>query len=189
MTDPDSADAPPQLGRRRAASAISRLFGHMHRAPTPRHAWVVTQFRLERDPGVDAVRESTMRRMGSVPRFRSKLVVSRSEVGYFEEVGLDPDYHFVVNRDARTREEVERVIAEQNHWEHDPDRPLWRVVYMPDVDALDELQAATATKRGALLLLVISHAVSDGVGLVDVFLSKLIDPADAATLRMDSPES
>ena len=93
--DAKAAARVPQLGRRRRASGISQMIGHMNtyeKGPLP--LLVVTVLELETDPGVDVARRETIKRAGAIPRFRSRLLAHE---GYFEEVELDPDYHFVVH--------------------------------------------------------------------------------------------
>jgi len=159
-----STKPPPsahQPGRQRRVSSLSRFLGHMtHTTPVSKAVWVIAVIELEKNPGITVARRYLKERFMKMARFRSKLVTHRWG-GHWEEVAVEDGYHFEVACYGRpaSRADVDSVVSQQNAWAFDPNKPLWKVVHIPE------------TEQGkSVIIAVINHAIGDGVALVNVFI-------------------
>jgi diacylglycerol O-acyltransferase len=162
-----SAISNPKGGRKRAASATTRVFGHFMAEKTPRATWAVGVLKLEKDPGGDRLKEVLWNRLMKMARFRSKLVVSRHG-GYWQEL---PEAELIQLRDTgylweevcqnvdATMDDVNDVINQVNSWDYDRLKPLWRAQYCRKM-----------ADGSAVLICTINHGIGDGVSLVATLL-------------------
>jgi diacylglycerol O-acyltransferase len=156
----------PTPGRKRRASALTRLLGHMAmQQNNPQPVWIIGQLSLEKTLNPTELRRLMLPRVLAIPRFRSKLVV-HGRGGHYEEVEFDVGYHFetALYGERATMEQIDQVIANQNSWKFDPNRPLWKFVHIPETE-----------DGGSVIISVINHCMGDGVALVNVLLTKLCD--------------
>lgn len=167
-------------GRKRAASANTRVFGHFMAEKNPRATWAVGVMKLEKDPGGDILRDTLWQRIGKMGRFRSRLVVNRFG-GHWKELPVeellqlrDSGYLWseVCPDGTATMDDINEVINQGNSWEYDRHKPLWRVQYCRKM-----------ADGSATLIITINHAIGDGISLVATLLGlKDEDP------EHDSPE-
>jgi len=177
LADPSSPDKkerkqidPPlgQPGRRRAASATTRVFGHFMAEKSPQATWAVGVIKLSKDPGGDILREVLWSRLTKMGRFRSRLVVNRFG-GYWEEL---PESELLELRDSgylwsevlpdgnATMDDINEVINQCNSWDYDRHKPLWRAQYCRKM-----------ADGSAVLICTINHGIGDGISLVATLLS------------------
>jgi hypothetical protein len=154
-------------GRKRRASATTRIFGHFLAEKTPRATWCVGVLILERDPGGNILRDTLWSRLGSMGRFRSRLNVGRFG-GYWEEL---PETELLRLRDSGylwsevltdgkgTIDDLNAVVGATDEWNYDRHAPLWRAQY-----------ARKLADGRAGLIVCINHGIGDGVSLIATLL-------------------
>lgn len=121
-------------------------------------------------PDQEAVVDAVRARLVQLPRFRQRLWWPSPwrRPRWVPAGNLDWAWHVPVRRLPAPggRAALHRLVAELHVTPLPPDRPLWRLVLVPDVEP--GLAAA---------VLVAHHAVADGLGLVLQAL-RLLEPAD-----------
>lgn len=159
-------------GRKRAASANTRVFGHFMAEKNPRATWAVGVMVLEKDPGGDVLKNTLWSRITTMGRFRSRLHVSRFG-GHWKEF---PEEELINMRESgylwsevctdgnATMDDINEVINQGNAWEYDRHKPLWRAQYCRKM-----------ADGSAVLITTINHAIGDGISLVATLLG-LKDP-------------
>jgi len=155
-------------GRKRRASANTRVFGHFMAEKNPRATWAVGVMILEKDPGGDMLKNILWERITKMGRFRSELVVSRFG-GHFREL---PEDELIALREngylwsevctggEATMDDLNEVINLCNSWEYDRTKPLWRLQYCRKM-----------ADGKAALITTINHAIGDGISLVATLLN------------------
>jgi hypothetical protein len=123
-------------------------------------------------PTVEAVAAVIRSRLAALPRFRQRLEVASRwrRARWVEAAELDWSWHVAQRRlpGGGGRAALHRLVAELQAAPLPRDRPLWRLVVVPEVD------------RGrAAAILIVHHVVADGVGVVRQAL-RLLEPAAAA---------
>ena len=116
--------------------------------------------------GSDLIHTIAKERLLDMPRFRSRY---DPEKGGFHELDVEKDidlsYHVNVQDEVMDIEQVrlEYVGDVYKHFDFDPDKPLWQLVYFP------KLQDGRS-----LLFTKIAHIIGDGVSQVEV-LYRILD--------------
>jgi hypothetical protein len=154
------------IARKRAASATTRVLAYVSvYEPSPEPPLIAAIVTLEKNPGVAELRDELLQRLMTMPRFRSRLDFSGKKVR-FEECEIDQKYHFEVFGEGRkvTEDEVFEIVSKVKQNSLDHTKPLWKMIHVPEME--------DGTSK---VILIISHVVGDGVGLVHALLFRLID--------------
>jgi len=164
-----------RIGRKRPATGLTRLGAYVSvYKPNPQPMLITSVLTLEKNPGITELRRTLYERFTQMPRFRSKLVF-KGKV-HFEECEVDVGYHFEVYGFGRqvSESEVFDVVSQTKERSLDHTKPLWRVIHVPEME--------DGTSK---LIVVISHVIGDGIGLVNALLFKLIDEAEELSEKHD----
>ena len=159
----DCSDAARQRPKRSPAETMTRIFGHFLKEDPSKATWLVSIITLEADPGGFVLRDYIWPRVTKLPRFRSRLVLTRSG-GYFEELpaheleALRDTYFWDQGFENAPADLPVKLASEASAWKFDLNKPLWRVQYV-------KLENGTAA-----LVTTISHAIGDGVSLSRMLL-------------------
>lgn len=173
--DPSSIEG-AQAGRARAASAMTRIFGHFMAEKKPRATWIVSVLKLDKDPGGNVLRDTIWKRILQVPRFRSVMKVNRfggywSELSEEEMLRLRDEAKYLWSELGEsgdfTKQNVMDVVNGCMEWEYDRHLPLWRCQYVR------KMQDGSAS-----LIMTINHGVGDGMSLVATLLGLADSPPD-----------
>jgi hypothetical protein len=116
------------------------------------------------EPTIERVRALIQGELAALPRFRQRLVASRWRRPRWAEVDdLDLDWHVTEADSTDGLHGLWRVIADLAEQPLPRDRPLWRVVMVREVGTdIDE----PGTPRRSALVVLMHHAIADGVGTV-----------------------
>lgn len=165
-----SGNAKPVPGKKRRASTISRIFGHLMDVGGGFAAgtWIVGMLFLDSCPEDDKLKGMVKEKLLSMPRFRSKLVLNRS-APYFEEVSdeeFDWDYHLSKQFENETADmdKVMEFVGGFYEMDISLEKPLWKMVLIPKMD-----------DGRACLVTILNHGIADGVASVGVLLKMLDD--------------
>lgn len=137
--------------------------------------------KLETNPGVDRIKELMKERLLPIPKFRSRVVFKKpgGKVSHFEEVAnFDDAYHFEeIAEEIRDDDELDsRVVNSVKEWKCDMQKPLWKAMIVPRM-----------TVDGSCnIVMVLNHAIGDGISLTDVLLNKVIDRSDEVKVKSSS---
>lgn len=137
-----------------AVAAADAFFLHVEEAGAPQHVGGLVV--LDGDPPIEVVRDLVRGELDRLPRFRQRLLTrSRWRRPRWIDSGvIDWAWH-VSERPTNVPGDATRIVADLAAERFPRDRPLWRIVMVRDV----------APGRSALVILI-HHAVSDGIGTV-----------------------
>jgi len=161
----------------RAASMASTLFVKLLNDKDPLDAkrnsgaWVVAVYILEKNPGLEVLRQNVMDKLISrFGRLRSVMTMdAKLQRAVFTDVDgeFDMNYHMPdISKETEnfTRDQLFQYVGDLNSFQYDLTKPLWRYILIPKL----------ADGRAAIISCV-NHAVGDGLALIDV-AEALYDP-------------
>ena len=158
-------------------TSATRLIGYSAlRKSNPQPALIISLITLEKDPGTDVLRSVVIERLMQMPRFRSRLVIEKMPLEW-EETEVDPKYHVEVLGAGRkvSNDEIREFVASTKDRPLDWNRPLWKVTHVPEME--------DGTSK---VVIVINHAIGDGIALVSALLFKIVDEAKELAQMQDN---
>lgn len=166
-------DAPEAAGV--ALPSCDAFFLHVEDAGAPQHVGGVAIFAASTGedpvPSLEAIRELVRTRLAAHPPLDARLApASRWRRPRWVPADVDLDRHVVERRSTSGEAGLYAIVAGLAEEPLPRDRPLWRVLLVRDV----------GPGRSALVL-VVHHAVADGIGTV-VHALDLFDPRVALPL-------
>ena len=162
-------DSTVQFRTKRKASAISTVMSKALFDKEAKYAgaWIIGLTILEKNPGLDRLRELLRERLVSkYVRFRSQLVINEKGEAEFHELDVAdidyesyhvPDLSELTSAKPWSRNELFEYLAKLNEFEYDLSRPLWRYLLIPNLE-----------NGEAAIISSISHAIGDGLALIEV---------------------
>ncbi len=160
-------EAPPaKAGKVRRLSVLSRIHGNTLRLDPNQGTWVMGMLWFDSDLGFANVERLAREKLLVIPRFRSAMKLNWMGKERWVELPveqLDMAYHLVRVAEPLSKAQVyERYISDiYASFKLDMDKPLWRLVWFEDIEGQ------------RMLLTQVSHAVGDGVSIVEVLLRML----------------
>lgn len=124
---------------------------------------------LERNPGVDELKQIMTPRFCKMPRFRSR--VDTTHKAKFVEREFDAEYHFQVFG-LGEKVSKDQLHAFVTHALVDPlldSHPLWKLIHIPEME-----------DGSSKVVFLCDHTISDGVGLVAMLMLNIVDKNEDA---------
>ncbi|MFG1817895.1 wax ester/triacylglycerol synthase domain-containing protein [Kribbella sp. NPDC049174] len=161
---------------RNVVRSADAFFLHVETAGAPQHVGGLVVFEPTGDgqPSVDQVCEVVRNELVRLPRFRQRLARSSywRRPRWVEADDIDWSSHVIERRTSDGLPELWGLVAAAAETPMARDRPMWRIMLVPESGEGSAQPLPDRAGRAAMVLLV-HHAIADGNGIVSQALNLL----------------
>ncbi|HET6294920.1 MAG TPA: SDR family NAD(P)-dependent oxidoreductase [Kribbella sp.] len=171
----------PQAGAGVVLPSSDAFFLHVENAGAPQHVGGVVVFEPTTDNealSVERVREIVRGELERLPRFRQRLAPTARwrRPRWVDVAEIDWHLHVSERRSPNGDAGLRQIVAELAESPMPRDRPLWRIVMVRDV-----------SPGQSAMILLLHHAVADGIGTVIQVLNLLRPRIELPTANGQAP--